>query len=464
MRPLINVRPTPEQLTILSRTKAGTEVIRGAAGSGKTTTALLKLRSTIGTFVARKQRQGRAEPVRILVLTYNRTLSGYIKELAKQQATSAPEIQLEVTTFSKWAVGLLGRQSLCEVSQAGNLISSLSNRGNLDVEFLIAETEYLMGRYLPADIPNYLTARREGRGSLPRMERPLREALLNEVVYPYQAWKKKEKLKDWNDLAVELCENKYQAYDVVIADETQDFSANQVRAVMNQLAPLNSTTFVLDTAQRIYARGFTWQEVGITVRPENSHRLGVNYRNTKEIARFAASIVNGITIDVDATLPDFNQCKRHGPVPLVLKGKFGPQVDFVIQHIKTNIDLSEESVAFFHPLGWFNYVKRRLNGAGLAWVDITRAAEWPQGSENIAFSTLHSAKGLEFDHVIILGLNAEVMTHGQDEQDDQLVTLRRLLAMGVGRAKQSVILGYKPDDASKLIDYFDPKTYNELVV
>jgi len=45
MRVLANVRPTPEQLAIVSRNRPGIEVIRGAAGSGKTTTALLRLRS-----------------------------------------------------------------------------------------------------------------------------------------------------------------------------------------------------------------------------------------------------------------------------------------------------------------------------------------------------------------------------------------------------------------------------------
>lgn len=85
-----------------------------------------------------------------------------------------------------------------------------------------------------------------------------------------------------------------------------------------------------------------------------------------------------------------------------------------------------------------------------------------KGNENIAFSTLHSAKGLEFDHVVILGLNAEVLPHGEEEEDDRLVKLRRLLAMGIGRARKSVIIGYKLEDASKLIAYLGPDTYESI--
>jgi hypothetical protein len=70
MRTLRTITPTPEQLRILSRTTPGAEIIRGAAGSGKTTTALLRLKSLIGFFTNRKRRENDPSPVRILVLTY----------------------------------------------------------------------------------------------------------------------------------------------------------------------------------------------------------------------------------------------------------------------------------------------------------------------------------------------------------------------------------------------------------
>jgi DNA helicase IV len=76
MRPLVEVRPTPEQLAIISRNRPGTELIRGAAGSGKTTTAFLSLRSLAGMFASRRLRQADSSPIRILALTYNRTLRG----------------------------------------------------------------------------------------------------------------------------------------------------------------------------------------------------------------------------------------------------------------------------------------------------------------------------------------------------------------------------------------------------
>jgi superfamily I DNA/RNA helicase len=270
---------------------------------------------------------------------------------------------------------------------------------------------------------------------------------------------------DWNDLAVQLHSRKLSTpFDIIIADEAQDFSANQVRAILNQLAQVHSLTFVLDSAQRIYPRGFTWQEAGVSLRPENVSRLEQNYRNTIEIARLAASLIDGLPIDDDGSMPNFQACTRHGSAPVVLRGRFGRQMDYVVDYLRSKVDLKKESVAFLHPQGggWFSETRRRLRQASLPFVEITRKSDWPAGFENIALSTLHSAKGLEFDHVIVVGLNAEVTQHGKEEDDDSLQTLRRLLAMGIGRARVSLIIGYKPSEASKLISYLDPRTYKAV--
>ena len=95
----------------------------------------------------------------------------------------------------------------------------------------------------------------------------------------------------------------------------------------------------------------------------------------------------------------------------------------------------------------------------MPWTSLTREAEWPTGEERIGLSTMHSAKGLEFDHVIILGYNAEVVRHGDEAQDTMLDMHRRLLAMAAGRARKSVVIGYKPSDESRLMDFLAEGTY-----
>jgi len=470
MKALVDVAPSPEQLALFSRIKPGVEVIRGAAGSGKTTTALLKLRAAVGFYVQRRKRQSARGAVRVLVLTFNRTLRGYINELARRQFAPDGGVELEVSTFSSWARELLGKPPVMDGAQADAMIRSFASHTSIDPDFAVAEANYVLGRFLPEDLVDYLGVRRDGRGSKPRMERALREVLLNEVVYPYVERKNSLGLADWNDLAIDLAQQSRGAYDVIVVDETQDFSANEIRAVMSQVAREHTVTFVLDTTQRIYSRsGFSWQEVGITLRPENSYRLLKNYRNTQQIARFAASLVKDVETDLDGTIPDFSSAINLGDLPVVVEGTFSRQLDYAVRFIK-GLDLTRESVAFLHVRGgrWFDALEARLHQEGVPYVSIARLADWPVGRENVALSTIHSAKGLEFDHVFIIGLNGEVepeeIGSGVDEDYEPLVRLRRLVAMGVGRARKTVTIGYKAEDAPIVSGFFGAGTFNKVVL
>ncbi len=459
MRILSVVKPTPEQLPILLHDKPGVLAIRGAAGSGKTTTALMRLRQLCATWVARKHRLQLDAPVRVLVLTYNRTLEGYVRYLAGEQVAPNSELELRVATFAAWAIDTLGwspSQGVDSVAQ------EIAVRDELDTQFVLDELDYILGRFAHDDLEAYLGIEREGRGLAPRMDKVARRRFLDEVVLPYCELKAHRGLRDWNDLAVDLAaESDGPRWDVVIVDEAQDFSANQVRAVLAHLSEEHSVTFVLDAAQRIYPRSFTWGEVG--VRPVG-RRLNSNYRNTKEIAQFASGIVAGMAVGDDGALPNFESAKSHGELPVLLRGGFDAQTDWVIANVVEPAVLIGESVACLHPKGggWFSRLSGKLDERDIDWVDLSRNRVWPEGDVAVALSTIHSAKGLEFDHVVVIGLNREVTPHGEDEGDAGFETLRRLLAMGVGRARKSVTLGCKPGFESSLVNAFVQGTYREV--
>ncbi|MDP9655672.1 UNVERIFIED_ORG: DNA helicase IV [Pseudomonas putida] len=467
MKALIDVVPTAEQLALFSRVSPGVEVIRGAAGSGKTTTALLKLRSCVGFYLNRARRQVNPKPVKVLVLTYNRTLRGYISELAEQQLPDTG-ISLEISTFNKWARRLTGTGNVLDFEQSECLLRSNLAKTKLEPEFGLEEALYVLGRFETEQWDDYLSTRREGRGSTPRMERPARQILLDEVIRPYIDHKRTRRLVDWNDLACTIASRDYEQCDVVVVDETQDFSANEIRALLRQCSPDASVTFVLDSAQRIYTRNFNWGEVGVNLRPEKSHRLQTNYRNTRQIARFASAMLDGLAIDDNGTMPNFNTARGSGPKPIVLMGEYLDQVTAAIEFLG-EIDLVENSVAFLHPKGWFRDLMPALRRAGYPFVQLTGNSEWPQGEENIALCTIHSSKGLEFDHVIMIGLDGSVLDvdtpddeEGEESEDggyEPSARLRRLIAMGIGRARDSVMIGFKPSDTPDIMRFVDDELY-----
>src|ERR1700683_5588694 len=107
MKPLGVVTPTPEQLTVIDDGSPGFWLIRGAAGSGKTTTALLRLKFLVRLWRERAKELDSFEPVRVLVLTFNRSLRGYIENLVDQQIPLGADVSLEVETFGGWSINLV---------------------------------------------------------------------------------------------------------------------------------------------------------------------------------------------------------------------------------------------------------------------------------------------------------------------------------------------------------------------
>ena len=461
MRVLQDVKPSPEQLPILTDSGPGFRLIRGAAGSGKTTAALMRLRQLCSARLARRSRLGATDPIRVLVLTFNRTLSGYVEYLAMKQVDASADISLEVDTFSKWAIALCGgyRDVVDDDRRLRRLLTAAGF--TRDPDYLVGEVQYILGRWQPASRDEYLGAERFSRGRAPAVPRPVRARLLNDVIAPYEQQNRELGKLDWSDVALEAARTPSEQYDIVIADEAQDLSANQVRAIIAHLAEDHTTTFIVDAVQRIYPQAFRWREVGIEIRPNHVYTLRKNHRNTAAIARLAASLVRDLPADEDGVVPDSTACTREGSKPQVLVGTYSAQLAHMLDAI-TSTQQSDETAAILQVRGggWFSYARQELSRRAIGYCELTRSRDWPTGSEQVALSTIHSAKGLEFDHVLLPGLNQEVTPHGDGDGDGALDALRRLVAMGVGRARKTVALGYKPTDRSTVIDFLDPETYD----
>ncbi len=463
MKILSNHQATREQLPIVSRNTTGIVVIRGAAGSGKTTSALLRLTAIVNALSYRRRLDNDPTPIKALVLSFNRTLAGYIEGLINDsiQANTIP-VEVENETFANWARVHINTPLIADKNREVYLASKSIGLG-FDINFILDEIDYFRGRFCHSELDRYLTVERAGRGLSPQVTRATRNALIG-IVREYVQYLEDNELDDWHTQCEKMITNRCLDYDIIVVDETQDFSANQIRAILNNLKDDYYLTFVIDTIQRLYPRGFTWVETGLDMRNAAYFRLKENHRNTIEIATFAASITQGLAIDDDGSISDFTQATRHGQKPIVCKGLYSQQVQYAINHIRRNVNLETESVAFLKPKGgqWFDEIKKQLSNSNLPYITITKNRVWPRGNENIALSTMNSAKGLEFDHVIILGLSSANMQHQEDENDDKLQQLRRLLAMAISRARESVVIGYKESEKSDLVDYFVADTFEEV--
>ncbi len=89
------------------------------------------------------------------------------------------------------------------------------------------------------------------------------------------------------------------------------------------------------------------------------------------------------------------------------------------------------------------------------------ADEVEQGTEQVTLMTIHNAKGLEFDVVVIAGLEERLFPHARSLEDpDALEEERRLFYVGITRARRRLVLSHADSRAMRgSRDYTVPSSF-----
>ena len=245
------------------------------------------------------------------------------------------------------------------------------------------------------------------------------------------------------------------SYRAVLVDEAQDFDTETLEFCVNLLGSRTldeqDLVIVADSAQNIFRKNFKWKDAGVQAQGR-TRILRVNYRNTRQILEFAHEFLTAdesISIDEvpgddDAlTIIPAESSERDGPVPSVaVADDVEAEISTVVAAVKRQLTnrSTSRSIAVLYGERSPGEESRgpalsaALTSAGVPHFWVTDPSNSDNkhhagsAEESVIVSTIHSAKGLEYPHVIVCGLGV---------QDDQ-TTARKLLYVGFTRATHNL--------------------------
>ena len=78
----------------------------------------------------------------------------------------------------------------------------------------------------------------------------------------------------------------------------------------------------------------------------------------------------------------------------------------------------------------------------IALINLLDKQEGDNRPDAVQLSTLHAAKGLEFRHVFLIGVEEGVLPHRESQAPDKIEEERRLMYVGITRAQRSLHISY----------------------
>ncbi|MBQ1052185.1 DEAD/DEAH box helicase [Micromonospora sp. C51] len=450
----------PTQRDVAYRdTYSGPALVTGSAGTGKTVTGLHR-----AVFLAQRLPDGQ----KVLLTTFTRALADALaRQLYRLTDDPAVRARIDVISVDKLAYEIVtrgrGRVTVADAEVVDQLWEAAAKAGptylnragqvtTFSPAFLRHEWEQVVLAQQVTCREAYREATRRGRGAGLRAAQRDQVWTVIETVTGELA---KRRLRTHTQLADDgaaIARHARAPYRHVVVDEGQDLHPAQWRLLRALVAPGPNDMFLLaDPYQRIYDSHVSLAHLGIEVRGR-TRRLSVNYRTTHEILDLSVKVLGGdATVgldDQDDTLRGYRSVTRGGKPELAAHVSRDGECEALIERVGTWLDQGVEPHAVGVAVRTGQLVKtvgRILSDAHIPVADDKR------GTDGVRVATMHRMKGLEFQCLAVVGLDAGVLpaphaltsatedphAHRQDLQRE-----RCLLFVALTRARDVLYLSH----------------------
>ena len=486
------MRLNVEQRRIIENKPNGHVLVKGVAGSGKTTVAVHKIPFLLKDYTYEKDDK-------ILVITYNKSLINYIKYIYEEIERNKENEQLTLGIYEsgdkdklyietidnmmfKYFTSYIKEEKLEKLRvatekqinkamvEAINVVKQEYEKVNVldrkNLTFIIEEIRWMKSCNY-TDIEEYQTIDRIGRISNNNVESThklrknskIRKAIF-EVMIQYNDNLKKEKLVDLQDVALMALKQAKrevgEKYTHIIVDETQDLTRVLLEFIktlyMNR--SYSSMLFVSDTAQSIYpeawlVKGRSFTSIGLDMTGKSTS-LSKSYRTTMQIAYAAYSLIEddkNILEDDNFVKPSLIDKQGVYPVYRGFKNKVS-EAEYIAETIENELKnkYDYKDIAIISKFkNQLKDIKIFLEKNNIPYKELESNEELDFNEDCVKLLTMHCAKGLQFKAVIIAGLNDKIIPSrdfaNEFEDSDFVESIdRRLLYVGMTRATEELFL------------------------
>lgn len=476
-RLLLNL--TDEQLSLVRVSATGPILIKGVAGSGKTTIGLY--RTYYLAKIIEQKRRAFGQNASVLLLTYSQTLSKVLQQLY-EELYGEQTLNVTISTYDRWMLRqLYPRLSNYPLASSAQRLALIKEAHRSIIDQYAADTfvRERSANFLLDEIDNVIRARgietlqdyqllnRVGRGI--GLDRERHRPIIWEIYIHYQRQLDEKGLVDFADLPRLMLKHctPLPQYDVVIIDEAQDLAPSMLQ-LASQLVPnfeeSRSLTLLADPAQSIYYRGISWKEGGVNVRGNRTRHLSKNFRNTQQILEAARPILEKCD---DLKLADEyippSSTHRLGPKPLLVDYRSDSQasqfvIDTILKLCQSEKYRPGDIAILSRNIQPLEKLQKLLSRQAIPWAFFKDQFEILENQ--VKLITMHSVKGLEFPVVFMIDLCEGVIPYiaSNESREADLIQERKLFYVSMTRASERLYLLYPKRERSRFIRDIAPET------
>lgn len=325
---------------------------------------------------------------------------------------------------------------------------NLLARGIYSQDYLKQEFDWIRSALSKSERESYLTIEREGRFI------PLAEEDRRLILKALKGWDEKMEFvgaTDYTGIANSLysfIDRIEPSFRCILVDEIQDFGTIELTVIRKLVPRGENDLFVCgDIAQQVYNKHHKIKYAGIQILPEGFLKILKNYRNSREILE-AAHAVFSSNVDLkqlkfeDFEVLDPEFANFSSPKPFLRKAdSLDQEFSFAIEYLKSAIDIDKRQKAC---IAFCGYTMFDISAIGKEYRISVLDGNMDLSDDNVFLSDLEQTKGFEFDRMIILNCNQDVIPNPVLPKEEWFREISKLY-VAMTRAKKDLVLSYSSE-------------------